>query len=79
MSLVEGVYINHISSGINDGFTTLSHISIEYQSAMAFVNLDDHLSIYAVIRADGEGVPILFPLGSDGVVVVTAFHLGLWF
>jgi hypothetical protein len=37
---------------------------------MASVNL---------ICADGEGVPISFPLGNDGLAFVSVIHLGLWF
>jgi hypothetical protein len=57
----------------------VNQISNLYQSTMAFVNLVDHLSSFVVIRVDGEGVLILFPLGSDGIAIVTAIRLGLWF
>jgi hypothetical protein len=50
-----------------------------YQSVMASVNLADHVSRFAVIRADGEGVPISFPLGSDGIAIVTTIRLNLRF
>jgi hypothetical protein len=46
---------------------------------MASVNLANHVSRFVVIRADGEGVPISFPLGSDGIAVVTAIRLSLRF
>jgi hypothetical protein len=45
---------------------------------MASMSLADDYSSYAIIRADGEGVPISFPLGSDGMAVVIAICLGLW-
>jgi hypothetical protein len=44
---------------------------------MASVKVGDQTSGFAVIRADGEGVPISFPLGSDGITVVTAICLSL--
>ena len=31
------------------------------------------------IRVDGDGVPISFPLGSDGLALVSTVHLGLHF
>jgi hypothetical protein len=34
---------------------------------------------FATIRADGDGVPISFPLGSDGLASVSTVHLGLRF
>jgi hypothetical protein len=46
---------------------------------MASVNLVDHISRFAVIQADGEGVPISFPLGSDGIAVITTIRLSLRF
>src|SRR5450759_1161602 len=33
----------------------------------------------ATVRADGDGVPISFPLGNDGLALVLAVRLGLWF
>ena len=50
-----------------------------YQSAMASVDLVDHFSRFVVIHADGEEVPISFPLGNDGMVVITTIHFGLQF
>jgi hypothetical protein len=46
---------------------------------MASAKLGDQTSGFAVIRADGEGVPVSFPLGSDGIAVVTAICLSLRF
>jgi hypothetical protein len=71
--------LNYSSFTIYDELTTVNHISNLYQSTMASVNLVDHLSSFAVPRADGEGVPISCPLGSDGIAVVTTICLGLWF
>ena len=48
-----------------------------YQSVMASVNLANHLSRFDVIRADGKGILISFPLGSYGMAVVTTIRLGL--
>jgi hypothetical protein len=79
MLVLKGAYISHISLCIHDGFSKLNHIFCLYQSAMASVNLADHLSRFVVIRVDGEGVPISFPLGSDGMAVVTTLCLGLRF
>jgi hypothetical protein len=46
---------------------------------MAALNVDDsHLS-YVEIHADGEGVSISFPVGSDGLVVVRVLCLSLQF
>ena len=44
---------------------------------MNSVNLADHVSRFVVIREYGEGVPISFPLGSDGIAVITAIRLSL--
>jgi hypothetical protein len=52
-------------------------ISYLYQYTMASINLANCLSRYIVIRADGEGVPISFLLGSDGVALVTVVRLGI--
>jgi hypothetical protein len=46
---------------------------------MAFANLANLCENFVVIQADDEGVPISFPLGSDGLAVVSAIRLGLWF
>jgi hypothetical protein len=77
--VLEGAYINQSSFTIYDGLTTVNHISNLYQSAMASMNLADYLSSFALIQADGEGVLISFPLGSDGIAVVTIIRLGLRF
>jgi hypothetical protein len=39
----------------------------------------DTQSRLAVIYCEGEGVPISFPLGNDGVVLVTSLRLSLRF
>jgi hypothetical protein len=77
MLVLDGAYIIHISVCIYEGFTMLNITSNLYQSAMASVNFADHLSRFDVIRADGEGILISFPLGSDGMAMVTAIRLGL--
>jgi hypothetical protein len=46
---------------------------------MASVNLPDYCTSFVTIRADGEGVPISFPAGSDGLANVSAMCLGFWF
>jgi hypothetical protein len=46
---------------------------------MASVNIGPFCTSFATIRADGDGVPISFPLGSDGLASVSAVCLGLWF
>jgi hypothetical protein len=53
----------------------LNIISNLYQNAMASMNLADYHAKFAVIQADGEGDPISFPLGSDGLAIVTAICL----
>ena len=44
---------------------------------MASMNLANYISRFAIIRADGSGVQISFPLGSDGMAIVTAICLDL--
>jgi hypothetical protein len=78
MSVLEGAFINHISTCIYDKFTMLNITSSLYQSMMAFVNLIYCHKKYAVIRANGEGVPTSFSLGSDGLVIVTTICFSLW-
>jgi hypothetical protein len=46
---------------------------------MAFVNLADLCTNFAVICVDGDGVSIPSPIGSDGLASVSAICLGLWF
>jgi hypothetical protein len=43
------------------------------------VNLTDHCKNFVVIRTDGNGVPISFPLGSNGLASISAIRLGLCF
>jgi hypothetical protein len=43
------------------------------------LNVDDLHSSYVEIHADGEGVSITFPVGSDGLAVVTTLRLSLRF
>ena len=46
---------------------------------MASPNPCETQPMLAVIYLDGVGVPILFPLGSDGVAHVTSLRLSLSF
>jgi hypothetical protein len=46
---------------------------------MASENIGPFCTSFATIRADGDGVPISFPLGSDGIASVSAVRLGLRF
>ena len=34
---------------------------------------------FAIVRADGDGVPISFPLGTDGLASVSIIHLDIRF
>jgi hypothetical protein len=46
---------------------------------MAALSVDDAHPSYVEIRVDGEGVPITFPVGSDGLALVTTLRLSLLF
>jgi hypothetical protein len=46
---------------------------------MTALSVDDSHPSYVEIRVDGEGVPITFPVGSDGLALVTALCLSLQF
>jgi hypothetical protein len=46
---------------------------------MATLSVDDAHPSYVEIRVDGEGVPITFPVRSDGLALVTALRLSLRF
>jgi hypothetical protein len=46
---------------------------------MASVIIAPFSTSFAIIRVDGDGVPISFPLGSDGLASVSVVCLGLWF
>jgi hypothetical protein len=46
---------------------------------MASLNPGDVLSSFVVIRADGDGIPISFPVGNDGHALVTSLRLSLRF
>jgi hypothetical protein len=46
---------------------------------MADINSSDTHTKFAVICADGVGVPISFPLGNDGLGLVTSLRLSLRF
>jgi hypothetical protein len=46
---------------------------------MAALNPGDTYPSYVVVHADGEGVPLSFPLGNDGLVRVISLRLSLRF
>jgi hypothetical protein len=46
---------------------------------MATLQLRDTLSKFVVIFADIEGVPVSFPIGNDGLALVTSLRLSLRF
>jgi hypothetical protein len=46
---------------------------------MALLNFGNTHSRFAIIYANGEGVLVSFPLGSDGLAVVTSLRLSLRF
>jgi hypothetical protein len=62
---------------INDEFTKLHTIFSSTQCKMASVNIALFCTSFTTIRADGDGVPISFPLGSDGLASVSTIRLGL--
>ena len=49
------------------------------QSKMASESIGPLCISFATVRADGDGVPISFPLGTDGLASVSVVRLGLWF
>ena len=46
---------------------------------MASDSIGPFCSSFATVRADGDCVPISFPLGNDGLAFVSAIRLGLRF
>jgi hypothetical protein len=54
-------------------------ISSFTQCKMASESVGPFRTSFATIQADGDGVPISFPLGSDGLASVSAICLGLRF
>jgi hypothetical protein len=46
---------------------------------MAALSVDDSHPSYVEICVNGEGVPITFPIGSDGLALVTTLRLSLRF
>ena len=46
---------------------------------MASTSFMPSLSEMAEIRSNGLGVPILFPVGEDGLATVTALHISIRF
>jgi hypothetical protein len=53
--------------------------SLSIRPAMAPLNLVDTHTRFAVIYAEGGGVPISIPLGNDGLALVTSLRLSLKF
>jgi hypothetical protein len=64
---------------IYDEFVVLHTTSSLTQCKMASVNIGPFCTSFATIQADGDGVPISFPLGSDGLASVSVVCLGLRF
>jgi hypothetical protein len=54
-------------------------ISSFTQYKIASESIGPFCTSFATIRADGDGVPISFPLGCDGLASVSAVRLGLRF
>jgi hypothetical protein len=54
-------------------------ISSLTQYKMASESIGPFCTSFATIRANGDGVPVSFPLGSEGLASVSAVYLGLWF
>ena len=46
---------------------------------MASTSFMPSLSEMAEIRSNGMRVPILFPIGEDGLAIVTALHISIRF
>ena len=64
---------------IYDEFAILYTILSLTQYKMAFINKPLFYMSFAIIQADGDGVQSSFPLGSDGLALVSTIHLGLRF
>jgi hypothetical protein len=62
-----------------DKFKIVHTIFSLTQCKMASENIGFFCTSFATIRADGDGVPISFPLGSDGLASVSVVRLGLRF
>ena len=54
-------------------------ISSFSQCKMASESIGPFCTSFAIVRADGDGVPISILLGSFGLALALAVHLGLWF
>jgi hypothetical protein len=79
MLVIIGAYLNYIYTCIYDEFTTPKTTFSLSQYKMASVNIALLSKSFATIRADGDGVPISFPLGSDGLASISTIRLGLRF
>jgi hypothetical protein len=66
-------------SCLYDEFAIVHTISSLTHCKMASEILGPFCTSFATIRSDGDGVPISFPLGSDGLASVSAVCLGLRF
>ena len=64
---------------IYDKFVVLHTTSSLTQCKRASLNIRPFCTSFATIQADGDGVPISFPLGSDGLASILAICLRLWF
>jgi hypothetical protein len=62
-----------------DEFAIVHTISFFTLYKMASENIGPFCTSFATIRADGDGVPISFPLGSDGLDLVSVVRLGFRF
>jgi hypothetical protein len=54
-------------------------ISSLTQCKLASESIGPFCTSFATIRADGDGVPISIPVGTDGLASVSAVRLGLQF
>jgi hypothetical protein len=62
-----------------DEFTIVHTISSLTLYKVASENIGPFCTSFATIRADGDGVTISFPLGSDGLASISTVYLGLRF
>ena len=66
-----------LGDSLYDEFTIMHTISSFTQCKMAFECICLFYTNFVTIRAHGDGVPISFPLGSDGLALVSVVCLGL--
>ena len=65
----------HFQSGSYPSVHSLQNLT----SPIVPLNDGSSHSSFAVISADGDGVPLSFPLGNDGLAYVTSLRLNLRF